>query len=301
LPNILLSAIFARIFAMTVLGFYCYREFLWRQNVSFEWGELNNLLSYGGWVTISSLTSPLLVIVDRFSIGGILGAVNVAEYTIPYQPAKQIQVLPNALVTTLFPRLSAATLEMRTTYANETTLLIISLISIPVFFGIFLADSALQAWVGVELGRRAAPIGKVLLLGFWVNAFAMVPYTTLQASGRPDLVTKMQLLEIPIYFGILILCLRVWGTTGAAVAFLLRCMMDYVLLSSVCEQRFFALGSASIIGFMLVASVCLTSIWTISQFQWWVAASVLFTGLGLYCWRCLPAEFKLVIVSRFKT
>ena len=74
--------------------------------------------------------------------------------------------------------------------------------------------------------------GQVILLGFWVNGFAKIPYAQLQARGRPDLVAKCHLAEALPYFGLLYLGLNALGLVGAAVAFSLRVLLDFGLLAS---------------------------------------------------------------------
>ena len=170
LGRILLAAVTARLIAIGILSVFCVRELTAGQKMGVERAETIRLLRYGGWVTVASLCSPLLVIVDRFAIGAVLGAVDVAAYTIPYQPAKQIQVLPNALVTALFPRLSASSTDTQKSMLTSSVRTVLALVSLPVLGGILLSEPALRAWVGPSLGLRAAPIAKILLLGFWINA-----------------------------------------------------------------------------------------------------------------------------------
>ena len=45
------------------------------------------------WVTVTGLFGPILVILDRFAIGAVLGARAVAIYTVPFQLAQRIQIL----------------------------------------------------------------------------------------------------------------------------------------------------------------------------------------------------------------
>src|SRR5258706_5117185 len=51
------------------------------------------LLSFGGWFTISSLISPILVQADRFFIGALISATAVAAYFIPYEVVTQGKII----------------------------------------------------------------------------------------------------------------------------------------------------------------------------------------------------------------
>ena len=50
---------------------------------AFDRTEARKLLGYGGWVTVSSLISPLLVSADQFLIGSLIGVAGVAHYAVP--------------------------------------------------------------------------------------------------------------------------------------------------------------------------------------------------------------------------
>jgi O-antigen/teichoic acid export membrane protein len=296
--NILFAALGARCVALVALAGLCGAEFLRRQRIRIVWTEIPLLLSYGGWVTVASLLAPLLVMVDRFAIGATLGAVPVAVYSIPYQPAKQLQILPSALTNALFPKLSSASKAEQAKFERNTTLILASLISLPVLGGIFLADPALRLWVGASLGGQAAPVGKLLLLGFWVNAFAMISYTSLQATGRPDLVTKMQIAEVPPYFLALYIGLTFFGLPGAAAAFLFRCLIDYGVLTAANGKRFPGLGVLAINLTLLALGAYLSSLWVITDWRWWASA----IGVGLpmlaLAWSTLPGAIKTQILDR---
>src|SRR5205823_1829296 len=78
-----------------------------------------SLLRFGGWVTVTALVSPLMVVLDRFAIGGVLGPKSVAHYSVPFQLAERTTLIPNALTFALLPRMSAAGVEERRTLAIE--------------------------------------------------------------------------------------------------------------------------------------------------------------------------------------
>ena len=75
--------------------------------------QAKRLLEFGGWVTVTSIIGPLMVVLDRFAIGALLGAKAVTYYTVPFQLAEKTTVLPDALSAALFPRLSAASKSER--------------------------------------------------------------------------------------------------------------------------------------------------------------------------------------------
>jgi len=88
--------------------FFCYRDVAERFGPRLILSAAAHLLKFRGWVTVTSLVSPFMVIFDRFVIGALLGAEAVAYYTVPFQIAQQFAIIPTAIASAAFPRLSAA-------------------------------------------------------------------------------------------------------------------------------------------------------------------------------------------------
>ena len=294
-PNLswlLTAAISARILALLALAYRCHVELTRSQEIRLVAGEIPQLMKYGGWVTLTSIFGPMLVVVDRFAIGAVLGAAAVAAYTVPFQLAQRIAILPSALTNALFPRLSAAPAQEQRMLGEKALLVLSSFISLPVLGGIFIMEPFLHIWVGSEIGAQATPVGRTLLIGFWANAFALVPFTRLQASGRPDLVTKILLLEIPPYFLALYFGMVHLGLWGSALAICVRFIVDYLLLSVGAKSTFKELPVLSVNLALLITAAFLSSIWTITDWQWWLAATMIGAAMVVIGWRTLPDQYK---------
>lgn len=292
-PNIsmlLAAAIAARFAAIIVLANRCYVEFCRGQPRRINRAEIPLLLKYGGWVNLTSLFGPLLVMIDRFAIGAVLGAVAVTIYTVPFQLAQRIQILPGALTNALFPRLSASSLEEQKELARAASRTLVALMSLPVLGAIFLIEPFLRLWVGDRVGLQSAPIGRIVLIGFWVNSFALISFIRLQASGRPDLVTKALMAQIPVYTVALYFALKYFGFVGCAMIFTIRCTADYVILTWLSDR---ALTSWRILLFslgVLALGAYFADLWSITDWRWWAAATSLGLILMISGWRALPPE-----------
>jgi O-antigen/teichoic acid export membrane protein len=274
-PNLvvlLCAALAARALAVAVLAYRCHMELTRGHPPTLLRNEIAVLMKYGGWVTVTSIFGPMLVIVDRFAIGAILGAVAVTLYTVPFQLAQRIAILPSAITNALFPKMSAASPAERETMGDQASLALVCLMSLPVLGAIFLLAPFLDLWVGHAVGAKAAPVGRILLIGFWANAFALIPYTRLQASGRPDLVTKVLLLQIPPYILALYLGMKYLGLPGSALAFSARCIVDYALLTWAAGRRFTGLR---VLGFnfaLLVLGAWLSGLYPLTSWTGWAGA-----------------------------
>lgn len=292
LPQLLLAALAARVVAIAILWVLCHGELTRGHPVRVEKARVKELLSFGGWVSVTSFVGAMLVVTDRFLIGAVLGAVAVTLYSIPFQLAQRIAIVPSSLTTALFPRLSAAPPEEQTRLGALAFKTIAALVTLPVLGGVLLIGPFLELWVGREIGSQAAPVGRLLLIGFWINAFALVPFTRLQASGRPRLVALILLAQVPFYLAGLVAAMKLYGIVGCALMFVIRCFVDLLLLSWFLEKRVtgFGLLLANLALLLLAAALPLVS----GPLQpLWLAGSALLLGaagvLGLVS---LPVEIR---------
>jgi O-antigen/teichoic acid export membrane protein len=298
LPNVLTAAIGARLVGLGVLAFFCWRELLSGVSGRPRRDEIRTLLGYGGWVSLTSLFGPFLVIVDRFAIGTLLGPAAVATYTIPYQLAQRMAIVPSAITNALFPRMSSSEPVQRAALAEKASLVVVCVMTFLALPAIVLVEPFFNIWIGRDMASDAAPIARILIIGFWCNALALVPFMSLQASGRPDLVTKLILAQIPPYLGSLYIMASQFGLTGCAIVFSARCFVDYII-QSVCSFRrvyhpSIVLANASILGLASVTAGVIDEY----TFSWWACAVLLGAACtGLSAWM-LPRDIRSALVER---
>ena len=192
--------------------------------------RIRRLLNYGVWVTVTSVVGPVLVSIDRFLIGVVMGAAAVAYYAVPFNLVSRASILPGALSRSLFPRFSAQNKSAAERTAIDSGRVLSGVMTPLVILGLFVMHPFLALWVGIDFAARAAPVGEIILLGIWVNGFAIVPFAMLQAQGRPDLVAKFHVLELAPFIALLWWALHRFGLTGAAGAWTLRVTVDAMLL-----------------------------------------------------------------------
>jgi len=197
---------------------------------AFDRHQANRLLSYGGWVTVSSVIGPLLTSLDQFLIASLAGVSALAHYAVPMNLVMRSQLFTSALTRTLFPRMS------RSSPADAQRLAYRSLTALAYGYGaicapaIILAPLFFRLWIGDDFAAFAAPVAEILFLGAWINALASVPFALLQSQGRPDVTGRFHAAELVPFIGILWGLTSVFGITGAASAWGLRCAADALLL-----------------------------------------------------------------------
>ncbi len=200
------------------------------RSIGFDRSRARQLFLYGGWVAVTNFVGPILVTADRLLIGALLSAQAVTYYTIPYNLVGRVSILPAAITTSAFPRLSRMDDDGSRTLAAQMLALLGAVISLVVVAGILALPIFLQLWVGPAIALRGAPVGMVLLLGIWINSLAYVPLTELQARNRPDLVAKLHMAEVVPFLVLLAAGIHFFGLLGAAIAWTVRVGVDAILL-----------------------------------------------------------------------
>lgn len=252
LSGLLIAAISARIFTLLILFARCWHHIFRNQPAVFVIAQAKQLLGFGGWVTVTSFISPIMVTLDRLLIGSISGAQNVTFYTVPYQLAERSTVISGALASAMFPRFASSCEQEKIRLANEGLRAMVAIMTPVIIFGILFIEPFLAWWVTPEFSQQSARVGQLVLLGFWANSLAVIPYAQLQAQGRPDLVAKCHLAEIFPYLALMYFGLNFFGMIGAASAFSFRVFVDFFLLS-----RLSGVVQLSISGFFVPSALVL--------------------------------------------
>lgn len=192
--------------------------------------HLNALCNYGMWVTLTGIVGPLMVYGDRFFVSAAVGADQLPFYAIPQDILLRLLMIPAALTGALLPRLAAmGVAEVAQVYGQTYRRVGVGMLAICVAAGV-LAYPALSIWMSQEFARSALPVVLVLCVGVWVNALASVPYTLLHAKGNPRLTALFHLAELFFYLLALWILSIHFGLLGAALAWLARVALDWLLL-----------------------------------------------------------------------
>lgn len=233
---VLSAAVMTRIIAALILWYRCRNEFLADTKPVFNRAEVKSLLKFGGWVTVTSMCAPLLVMVDRVFIGGLIGAQAVATYSIAIQLAQRMTMLAQALTGATYPRLAGLDRAAADSLSIRSTETLVVILTPSAIIAIFLCGPFLRLWLGSNFDPLSVPISQLMIMGFWINSLAFVPFVRLQAVGRPDLVSYALMAQLPIYLGLLWLGMTRFGLLGSAIALALRLVIDYALLSVLARQ-----------------------------------------------------------------
>lgn len=226
----ILGLVVGRYLSLAITFFVC-RKMIIQSGIGFNVIVFNRLMVFGGWLTVSNIISPIMVYFDRFVISNIMGASRIAFYTAPAEAVSRLINIPYALSRALFPKLSHSNdLDEKKKLENQSYLLI-SLVCLPiVIIGCFLAEFILSTWLGSNYAGLAVQVFQILLVGFYFNALAQIPFSLLQADGKSKVTAVIHLFEIIPYVAILLYLTHEFGIVGTAIAWSLRTFVDLILM-----------------------------------------------------------------------
>lgn len=246
LETLVASILFARITGISVQTYMVIKRAGIRPRMrAIDKKCVMKLLRFGGWVSISGFISPIMTSADRLLIGNQLGLGSVTTYSIPYQLTSKTTIFAASLSEALFPRISGETEQNSKELPNKSVISLIALTAPMVLLGILVSDFVVGLWISEAFASKAVNVTNILLVGFWINGLATVPYITLQSRGKPHLVAYFHAIEVVPYLIILYFGIRLLGIEGAALAFTTRVTADFFLLSfgAQIEKKTIALAS----------------------------------------------------------
>lgn len=292
LPTVVLTRFFSLIFLFS----RCKVHVFHRHVPTISKKHAKGLLEFGGWVTLTSLVGPMMVILDRLVIGSILGAKSVTYYTVPFQLAERSTILPGALTTALFPRMAAAN-QYESKKLATTAIRSLAVVMTPMMLlGVLLIQPFLRWWITPDFALNAGLTAQIFLLGFWINAFARVPYAQLQAAGKPALVAKCHLIELIPYLLLLYVGLHFWGLPGAALIFSLRTFADCVLLLWCAGTLKIGVMILKFPVVLLLTAFGVAAYIPTSHPLWWLATFCLMLISFAWSFKNAPPEIKNLLV-----
>lgn len=289
--------LFSRVLTLLALFQRCIRHVCPGHSFAFDVRESTRLLKFGGWVTLTSIIGPMMVISDRIVIGIISGAAAVALYTIPFQLGERTTMLARSAASALFPRLSGLEEIERTNMAREGQSALIAIMTPLSVIGILLIEPFLSFWISAKFSNDAVLVGIMILAGFWANSFAVIPYALIQARGRPDLVAKLHLFEVLPYFLLLYLGLKFLGLPGAAIAFSLRAAADSLLLCWISGLLRSSLTAIIVPAATICITIFLATTLELGSLVWFASSILLLTFSLIRAWRTAPQIVKEMAFS----
>jgi O-antigen/teichoic acid export membrane protein len=265
------------------------------------------VLAFGGWVTVSYIPGPLFAQADRWFLGSLAALSAVAFYATPADILSRVTVIPGAVIQVLFPVVAQALLADRGRAARlaNRALLAIAVAVLPVLtLLVAIAPEALHVWLGPEFANGGARAGRILALVTFMNCMDWFVFSLVQSAGFASWTGKLRAVEIPLHLALAAFLIHAAGVEGAALANLLRAIVDGALLVWMGTR---VLGASGRVGRLYVALVAIGVVTMAGaaapvalalRLAWSIVA--LAVG-GVLAWRMLDAEARAALSSSVAT
>ena len=232
---VIATLVVARFVAMIVHLWYCLKLLpALKTGIQWEPAVVKPLLAFGALMTVSNIISPIMVSMDRFLIAASISSKAVAYYATPFEMVTKLWIIPSAVVSVLFPVFSALCQQNKKETAGifERSSKYVQLALFPLCLVIVcFSKEILTKWLGASFAAQGSTVMQWLTIGVFINGLGQVAFSAVQGIGRPDLTTKLQLIELPCYLLLVWVLMQKFGVAGVAAAWTLRVAADTLILT----------------------------------------------------------------------
>lgn len=264
---ILLQSVWALVSGMVVGQFFktliSYFVHPYRPKLIIDFQKLKELYFYGRWVFGSNIFVFLLNNIDDLFLSKMLGTTALGMYQMAYRisnlPATEITHVISYVMFPAYSKLQDHSLRLRKAYTE--TFKVTTILSFPITALIVLfAQDFTKIFLG-EQWIQIVPVMQVLAIWGLLRSLSATTGSLFQASGRPDLATKLQFCRL-ICLVILIYPLTLhWGILGTAISVVVSgLIIDPFALFVVCKMlgiRINTLVKTIIIPLIAVLGMCM--------------------------------------------
>jgi len=232
LPGVVALLVASKALALLFFAWLCLKTIPLssRQGALFQKEVVRLLFGFGKWVMVSNLVASIFLYLDRFLIGSLMTVTAVAYYTVPQEVIVRLLIIPMSLVMTLFPAFSTLRginnrrrIEKLFTHSVKSLFLIMGPLVMAL---IFFSREVLYLWLGEVFAEHSKIVLQALAVSALIQAIAQIPLALIQGLGYPQVITKIQLIVLPLYsVGAAFLIMR-YGIVGAALAAAARALVQ---------------------------------------------------------------------------
>lgn len=297
--GLIAASLAARGFMLLVQFGICLRTMPLAGSLRPERGALKSLMIFGGWITADGVIGQALITLDRFVIGSLLGAAAVSIYAVPHNLVQNIQLIPAALAKVLFPRFAATEAEHGDRLEIEG-IAALACVMTPVCVALMaVVGPFLILWLGREMALQSAPVAYFIAFAMCLNSLARVPFSRMMGDGRPDLITKIHLAELPFYLVLMFLGISYFGVIGAAIAWCVRTVADAAIFLAFAGRRKEALGAmVAPFAFSGAALAAVLGLPMESPLRWVILGVVVLAAIA-WSLRTMPEPLRAITEKSF--
>jgi O-antigen/teichoic acid export membrane protein len=234
---VLVAARIASLLAYLLAGVRSYPELA--RYAPIERDLARQLLSFGGWMTVSNIVAPLLLYIGRLALAVAVSAEAVGYFSTPYDVVTNLLLVPGIFVSVVFPVFAR---DLPTDRGGVRRLYRLSLLQmtavlLPLCALTFaLAEPALAWWIDPAFAKQSYRVAQWLAVGIFINSFGHISQALVQAYGRPDLTAKLHVAELALYLPYMWWLINNHGIEGAAIAWTVRVTISSIALHLMADR-----------------------------------------------------------------
>jgi O-antigen/teichoic acid export membrane protein len=233
LPGVLLANVAVALLSLIVTQSVLLRTVSGVARPTWDAAIFRRFAHFGSFTGASSVIVPLILNAEKFLLASSASVAAVTYYMVAHNASTRLAIVPSALSGALFPAFSG--LDASGDRARAGTLSsqanrIIWRLFLPLIVVLAVyAPELLTLWMGAEFASHATLVLRILLLAAAVHSLAWVPHYLLQALGRPDESLRVYVIELVVCIPVAAVAIHYWGAVGAALAWLVRSLLDSLL------------------------------------------------------------------------
>lgn len=213
------------------------------KGLSIDRDSVRPLLQFGMPLVGAAIAAALLMNGEKALVAASISTTALGYYSVAYSLSQVVTVASQSLIQSLIPafsQLQSPELRVERNKLFSRGVRVSFMVVTPgIFMFALLARPFLQVWVGADFATNSVAPLYVLLVGLSLNIFAFIPYAAIISAGRTDVSNKIYWIEILPHFALVWVLTMKFGIVGAAAAWTLRAVADFVV-QFVVAKRFAA-------------------------------------------------------------
>lgn len=222
------------------------------------------LFGYGRWAVLLSGVGMVSDTLDRVLVGSLLGARFVTFYTVPQNLVTRMNLLPDAMMRTLFPRLSSLGGAQADQMARNALAFLNGVFTPCVVCALFLLGPFLSLWISPAFAAQSVTVGRILIIGVWLGGQSSLLKILMLAQAGQASVAKLGVVIAPVFLLVLWFGISHFGVLGASVVVALKSLLEYGLLIGFARIRARPVLADMSAHFALIVAALAVAQWTTS-------------------------------------
>lgn len=270
---------------------------------SIERAMIRPLIKFGLGYVVAAIAMVVLMNGEKAILTNRYSTTELGYYTIGFTLATMLTMFSGSVVQALLPafsRLQSADNASRLSSLFSTGIRLNLIWLIPTAGFLFVvAEPFFYYWANSRYAIESTTPFYILLAGVAFNIMAFMPYSSIMAAGRTDVLAKLFWIELVPHLVLTALLIVNYGIPGAATAWSIRaiadCVLQFVLARRVAGIRFDAhsLAVMAVLSGLFVLPTVIVRLAFPDQILLATIMLVLgLVGFALYCWRVVLSKIE---------